>query len=80
MCAMSLRLELTGPHGHRWAWAGLVGSCLRSAVGADWSRLFSASQVYSWATLGRLLRLCAGGSATKHSVELEPSSGMCCLG
>jgi hypothetical protein len=22
-----------------WAWAGLVGSCLRSAVGADWSRL-----------------------------------------
>ncbi len=25
--------------------AGLVGSCLRSAVGADWSRLFSARQV-----------------------------------
>ena len=32
-----------GKHTHSinlgWAWAGLVGSCLRSAVGADWSRL-----------------------------------------
>ncbi len=26
--------------------AGLVGSCLRSAVGADWSRLFNASHVF----------------------------------
>ncbi len=35
----STRLTSTNSINLGWAWAGLVGSCLRSAVGADWSRL-----------------------------------------
>ena len=35
----STRLTSTNSINLGWAWAGLVGSCLRSAVGDDWSRL-----------------------------------------